>query len=221
MPVVKFVSSSIGLAFEANAARKAHKADKAARSKGTIAMPGSSHDHQSDDQFIAVSDDHARELVDSGRAVSVDSKKVSFVDKENDELPPTYAEAEEMDEADWQLDEALEDGFRSPSPDEQSIGGVPSGEEAKKHYVDKIVQNFLSSHPPPFEEAKITGNLPCPVVIPQRRPHKKSRGFVQAYAPVLAECGIDQDAFMQFHKAMSKASQVRQIPLELLALESF
>ncbi|EPE10962.1 fad binding domain protein [Ophiostoma piceae UAMH 11346] len=50
--------------------------------------------------------------------------------------------------------------------------------------------------------------LPCPVIIPQRRPRNKSRGFVRAYAPVLGECaGIDQDVFLRFLKDWHQASK--------------
>ncbi|KAK8119986.1 uncharacterized protein PG998_004612 [Apiospora kogelbergensis] len=40
--------------------------------------------------------------------------------------------------------------------------------------------------------------LPDPVVIPQRRPKDRTRGFVRAYAPDLARCGVDQATFLQF-----------------------
>lgn len=52
--------------------------------------------------------------------------------------------------------------------------------------------------------------LPCPVIIPQRRPGTHGRGFVQAYAPVLAECGIDQTTFLMFLQAFEESVKVRQ-----------
>lgn len=36
------------------------------------------------------------------------------------------------------------------------------------------------------------------VVIPQRRPSDRARGFVRAYAPDLLRCGISQETFLQF-----------------------
>ena len=42
------------------------------------------------------------------------------------------------------------------------------------------------------------GSLPCPVIIPQRRPGSRSRGFVRAYAPDLENCGITQPMFLDF-----------------------
>ncbi|KAK8045677.1 hypothetical protein PG996_013741 [Apiospora saccharicola] len=40
--------------------------------------------------------------------------------------------------------------------------------------------------------------LPDPVVIPQRRPKDRTRGFARAYAPDLSRCGIDQGTFLRF-----------------------
>ena len=46
-----------------------------------------------------------------------------------------------------------------------------------------------------------------PVVIPQRRPGNRSRGFVRAYAPDLEGCGIDQTTFLHFLEEFEKSSQ--------------
>ena len=40
--------------------------------------------------------------------------------------------------------------------------------------------------------------LSSPVIIPQRRPKDRTRGFIRAYAPDLSRCGIDQRTFLQF-----------------------
>ena len=220
MPLVKLVSSGLGLAFEANAALKAHKADKSARVKGISPAPDRL---PSDRSQIPVTDElhgQAKLLAGSGDVMPVDSKGskdskgAALSDQAYDDAPPVYAEAENMDEADQHLDEVIPDTAHASSHsdlDDQGLREMPRGEEAKKHYVDKIVQNFIFRYPPPFE-IPVMGGLPCPVIIPQRRPHKKSRGFVRAYAPALEECGIDQDGFMSFHRAMFKASQVCHRP---------
>ena len=209
MPLVKLVSSGLGLAFEANAARKTHKADKAARAKpGSSALEDQLESISINDtrDLVHVSDDHARKLIDNGHAIPMDPEKQQYIDKDIFDPPPAYAPVDKMDEADWQLDEAHKAISRSPSPN-SSMDQVVTGKETRQHYVDRIVKRFLSQYPAP-SVSRVTGSLPCPVIIPQRRPHKKSRGFVQAYAPVLADSGVTQDAFMQFHKAMYKASQV-------------
>lgn len=65
--------------------------------------------------------------------------------------------------------------------------------------------------PPPVrvqdEFGQLLGPLPCPVVLPQRRPHQKSRGFVRAYAPVLYEAGIPQEAWIGFLNDWDESSK--------------
>ena len=209
MPFSGLISNGLGLAFEINAARKAHKADKDARA----ASNSSSLDNQLDSasrnesgDLVDVSDDDTRKPIDNHHAISGDPRKQQYLEEEFADPPPAYAPVDQMDEADWQLDEAREAISRSSSS-ETSLDQVPNEKEARQHYVDKIIKSFLLRNPAP-STSQVTGNLPCPVIIPQRRPHKKSRGFVRAYAPVLADSGVTQDAFMQFHKAMYKASQV-------------
>jgi hypothetical protein len=54
--------------------------------------------------------------------------------------------------------------------------------------------------------------LPLPVILPQRRPNSKSRGFVRAYAPDLWHCkGIDQQTFLAFLGDFHKSSQASPV----------
>ena len=59
------------------------------------------------------------------------------------------------------------------------------------------------------EEAGLDALTPLshPVVIPQRRPGNRSRGFVRAYAPDLEGCGITQTTFLNFLEEFEKSSQ--------------
>jgi hypothetical protein len=50
------------------------------------------------------------------------------------------------------------------------------------------------------------GQLSLPVVIPQRRPKDRSRGFIRAYAPVLQDAGIDQPIWLDFLDTLQKSS---------------
>ena len=52
------------------------------------------------------------------------------------------------------------------------------------------------------------GRLPRPVIIPQRRPENKERGFIRAYAPALLECGIDEATFLNFIDSLNEATKV-------------
>lgn len=52
-----------------------------------------------------------------------------------------------------------------------------------------------------------SGPLDLPIIIPQRRPENKSRGWAYVYAPSLAPCGINQEAFISFIIDFNKACQ--------------
>ncbi|KAF2090086.1 hypothetical protein K490DRAFT_54500 [Saccharata proteae CBS 121410] len=112
------------------------------------------------------------------------------------------------DEELWELDEAAEQAD-PPSHDEAASPPAPSREEM----VRSVVQNLP---PPPSTRAR----LPFPVIIPQRRPREKSRGFVRAYAPVLEDCGIDAATFLDFLKTFHKSSQASPI-FQVILLGTF
>ncbi|KAJ9607130.1 hypothetical protein H2200_008202 [Cladophialophora chaetospira] len=80
---------------------------------------------------------------------------------------------------------------------------------------EQALDGFIQSHPPPPAAAlpprTSDGHLPYPVVIPQRRPGNKSRGFVEAYAPVLEQFGIQQDEFTSFIRAANKAVRASKL----------
>ena len=127
----------------------------------------------------------------------------------NGEEPPSYDSAEENDEADWDLDEAAEEQIRqglSWTRADVSTGDVPYNAAEKMAHVDAIVHSFLEKHPH-SPDSKYTAELDCPVIIPQRRPGNRKRGFVHAYAPALADCGIDETTFSHFLKDLYRASQ--------------
>ena len=230
-PLVKLVGSGIGLASEALAARKERKeSEQRSRSPaapGSSALVGHSGDTappaydsldptSSSHGLVEVADEHeARQLIDRGKAVPAGTSHGV------DEHDPEDPEGADDDEAYWELDEATDPdppayGY-SPSARGETDHAEPESGEAKPD-VHKLVQKFLTSHPAP---TYTTGRLPCPVIIPQRRPRTKSRGFVRAYAPVLADCGVDQDTFLEFLKTFHKASQVDNLPLSHLTVPCF
>ncbi|KAI0382306.1 hypothetical protein F5Y04DRAFT_52503 [Hypomontagnella monticulosa] len=51
-----------------------------------------------------------------------------------------------------------------------------------------------------------SARLPYPVIIPQRRPKNRDRGFIRAYAPDLMLCGIDEPTFMAFLDNLDRAT---------------
>ncbi|KAJ5106872.1 hypothetical protein N7456_003547 [Penicillium angulare] len=162
---------------------------------------------------------------ESGQDRGVESER-GFANAENTEFNPDSEEGasepsrEEIerglnaDEAAWQLDEATEE-FGLPAYDAPESGARESNEndsqeinkddtedeKAKKREL--MVQALAKMAGPPGPKRK----LPLPVIIPQRRPGAKKRGFVRAYAPMLADCGIGQDVFLKFISDFHKASQ--------------
>ncbi|KAF5700761.1 hypothetical protein FGLOB1_10553 [Fusarium globosum] len=68
------------------------------------------------------------------------------------------------------------------------------------------LDSFLMNHPG-LGVNPLPLRLNSPVVIPQRRPGNKERGFVEAYAPDLQAFGIDQETFIAFIQAINKAVQ--------------
>ncbi|KAL1964782.1 hypothetical protein VTN77DRAFT_6649 [Rasamsonia byssochlamydoides] len=71
----------------------------------------------------------------------------------------------------------------------------------------QLADAFVREHPGPGNTSTESSprRLPCPVVIPQRRPKDRARGFMRAYAPVLADVGIDQPTFLDFLDTFGKA----------------
>jgi hypothetical protein len=68
----------------------------------------------------------------------------------------------------------------------------------KERNIDEIIDAFVLRHPLTSEQSCSLTYLPLPVVLPQRRPKDRSRGFVRAYAPVLENAAIDQACFLDF-----------------------
>lgn len=121
--------------------------------------------------------------------------------------PPSHNVADvDQDEVAWQLDEMIE-RLKQPSSNDD-LYSLPhdnastylcderAGEEEKKLKQREALARELVFMAGPL--SKKSQRLPCPVIIPQRRPRDKGRGFVRAYAPVLEDSGISQEVFLQF-----------------------
>jgi len=180
--IVKLVGAGIGLASEVYKAKKSTRNAESSRNSQSQSIP----DDQPP-QYAEVDEAQANELIARGQAIPIDPREAGMVKHE-------YGSAsEENDEEIWALDDAA-----SPGPERESSDPP---KESKK-----IADVFLRRHPPPARQIS-SGQLPCPVIIPQRRPKDKKRGFVRAYAPVLANCDIDQDTFLEFLKSFQQASK--------------
>lgn len=128
----------------------------------------------------------------------------------SEDAPPTYEEALEYDEEQWDLDDAQRDlKLPLPSPESPHSDNEPESSSAEQktiRNVHKLTDAFIAKHPVP-EYMSHSEKLGVPVVLPQRRPKERHRGFIRAYAPVLGVKGIDEDTFLEFVETFDKASQ--------------
>lgn len=116
--------------------------------------------------------------------------------------PQGQAEAiEEHDEEQWDLDEAQESLVLPVS-----VSASYNETARAVHNVHNFTTAFLAKYPVPSHMSE-AGQLELPVVLPQRRPGGRHRGFVRAYAPVLEAKGIDQATFLDFIDTFDRASQ--------------
>jgi hypothetical protein len=93
-------------------------------------------------------------------------------------------------ENEWNLDDAQDE-----IAGEHSQGAVDATPELT--FLEKYGRQ---------SDPSTTGELSLPVVIPQRRPKDRSRGFIRAYAPVLQDAGINQPIWLDFLDTFQKSS---------------
>ena len=133
-----------------------------------------------------------------------------------------------------QISEKYQESAISPG-DEQFIGGggvldsddpgCIEGEIAPPPYspslyVDGALERTEDIKDPSLNHDVAPPRLSCPVVIPQRRPGSKDRGFMRAYAPVLADFDLSEESFLAFLKSFHKASLVIKWSLQACYLTS-
>lgn len=132
----------------------------------------------------------AREIKREMSSHEVSYEEVAGSSREYEEPPPEYGENLEDE---WNLDDAQDDEIGD------GVYDAPSTE------AGKVEDLFIRKHPPPARNSHGSEGLAMPVVIPQRRPKERARGFVRAYAPVLENCGIDQATWMEFLEVFQKS----------------
>ncbi|KAL2428750.1 Burnettramic acids biosynthesis cluster protein E [Exophiala dermatitidis] len=185
--LVKGIGSGIGLAAEAIAD---HKERKQAKERGV--SPNTPGDSPGSEQSYS----------SSGDLYGPDTEKRGRQPREAEDNPesPYYLQD---DKAEWALDEAAAD-LPPPSYDDSASSTPVSADEAARA--------FLNNHDVAPTPSQSYQPLPCPVILPQRRPKDKSRGFIRAYAPVLGECsGIDERTFIDFLNDLDRASRASPV----------
>jgi hypothetical protein len=109
--------------------------------------------------------------------------------------------------------ESLDGPTRANEERSHSTASLAQGVQEQDHEtepeltIEQLVETTMSSQIPHNASSEPAAKLAYPVIIPQRRPGSKSRGFVRAYPPDLARFGIDQEAFLHFLKSFHTASQ--------------
>jgi hypothetical protein len=91
-------------------------------------------------------------------------------------------------ERQWELDDTQTELLSSPE-------GESSSSQPAQNDTD-LATIFIREHgltnPPTGQR------LEMPVILAQRRPKNRSRGFVRGYAPILEDVGIDQETWLDF-----------------------
>lgn len=210
--IIKLIGTGVGAAVEYHGHRKERKATHAAAAQSeqteepVVAGPSS----QPLAAQRSISENEPPSYSESTKAsdrqlatgpVAQDDKKPasrrSSFDSSSDSDSDDLIRLEEDEEA-WELDELA----ASTEP--------PSYEDATGEDDDALVRDVLQAHGS-STTPKAAGKLELPVVIPQRRPRNKTRGFVRAYSPALEDVGIDQETFLRFLKNFHKSSQANPV----------
>lgn len=83
-------------------------------------------------------------------------------------------------------------------PENEELSSLPTIESANP--IMELSQPSSATHP-----------LPLPVILPQRRPGVKRKGFLRAYAPVLQNAGISQAIFLKFLDDFDAAARANPV----------
>lgn len=224
--IVKLLGGGLGMASEAVHDYRARSRSRSDLSPSpSAAVPSSSArapppDYHAPPAYAEVADEAAaQQLIRTGRAEKVvgyaeqDKSKAAEAgyghEEDDDDSSSDDEDSDGVgDEAAWELDDMAERlapaEYADPEPPVE--GG--ESEEAKVRKEEQMVREMVRMAGPPSQPAR---RLPCPVIVPQRRPRNKDRGFVHAYAPVLQECGVGQDVFLKFLRDWLVASKVSEL----------
>ncbi|KAJ5651164.1 uncharacterized protein N7484_004887 [Penicillium longicatenatum] len=121
-------------------------------------------------------------------------------------------ESREILELDRHTTSTYDPIYELPTSDNHQ--NTPQNPPPNNEPVDEtaLVTQFASHYPIPVEPSlsEVVHRLPAPVLLPQRRPKNRDRGFLRAYAPDLAPCGIDQEMFIEFLNTAEKGCRAHR-----------
>ncbi|KAL8707959.1 MAG: hypothetical protein Q9220_007102 [cf. Caloplaca sp. 1 TL-2023] len=217
-PIVRLIGSGVGLAAEAYQRRKSRS-----RSPNPPTSKKSDHPDEPpplidvspqvpkdppppyDGELVEVSDEKARELIAGGNAVPVDERHDGPSGQQLSAYSTEDSDTDD-DEREWALDDAaldLEIPVTSSNPSETS---KKRGLDAA--YTIESLCAATVARCPPISSVATTTPLPLPVILPQRRPGTRERGFIYAYAPILETKSLPQEAFLTFITNLYESTQV-------------
>lgn len=188
----KGIAAVIGFASESIHAHKEKKKVKMMAAADETRQSQSQPPHSQHERSGATPTyiEHAEQHVGPEKKASHSSEKGCFTTGER--------ELEEGDEEQWDLDDAQDELIEREPINPKNRPFTPNPK--------KIAQYFIDDYPVP-QGIEPHGKLTLPVVLPQRRPKDRSRGFIRAYAPELMNAGIDQAMFLDFLETFNVASQ--------------
>jgi hypothetical protein len=235
--LVRLLGTGVGLVAEsiqAHREKSREKAELEQRSSSSLAGPSTSNagpssaSHQrypeeAPPAYAEVPDDQADHLIRAGKAVPVKdhevgdakrhiskAKEAGYGDEDDsDSSDDEFHDALAEDEAAWELDEMAEtvapDHQRAEAAIEAEAAAIAKApEDVKKQKEEEALRNLIAMAGPAPSPPR---RLPMPVIIPQRRPRDKDRGFVRAYAPVLGDVNVSEEFFLKFLKDWYIASK--------------
>lgn len=225
---VRLVGQGVGLTAEAIEARKKHKErstsynEQASASKEAVSQSKSSEGSPSQTsgvtrtdtapppyaaESVELSPHEAERLIANGQAEPLAAR---VIDGDKNSTPyDDDTESLSEDEETWAMDEA---NAAVAEPDQEADTPVASTKEKygadAQPTIQSMTTTILTKCPPP---PTTIPKLPLPVILPQRRPGNKQRGFVYAYAPALSANGIDEATFLSFIKTFHRATHASPI----------
>lgn len=101
----------------------------------------------------------------------------------------------------WSLDDPSEG---SPPP----IAYESSSSLEEISFSEKITKGTFKPLRPAPTHRPPSGTLPVSVILPQRRPGSRRRGFVRAYAPLLKRSDVTKDDLDAFNDGLSEAMKI-------------
>jgi hypothetical protein len=158
---------------------------------------------------------HQKEKKRAAKAAAEGQEATAPDDHDNyAEMDAEAATSLRLDEASWALDDAQIEVVAEQELSTTATGTGPAVEtptqendpvETKEKHSKKLADEFMARHPLSPSHSVPLQPLTLPVILTQRRPKTRNRGFILAYSPVLEAAGIDQPTFLDFLSRLNKA----------------